>query len=160
MNIQKIRRKIKRTDNSFLKIYWYEITVIFLITFGLFLLVDDIKIKEIIIQKGKLIINGIINVIISILIFLKSWIINIKVSDIIGLFLVMIAGLMVSLRFRQRFIFKYEHIYECPECESSLQRIHSTLKHRLIHLIMRLKVKNYKCSKCSYIGFRISKLRK
>ncbi len=160
MSNKKIKRKIKRVDTSIFNEYWFEITIIFLLIFGLFLLIEDLEIKEILKEKGLILKSAIMNFLSSFFGFIIKWIKNMEVSDIVGVLSIMVAGLMLGWRFRQRFISNHEHIYDCPDCESSLQRIHATFWHKLIHTILRVKVKNYKCSKCSFKGYRISLLRK
>ena len=45
---------------------------------------------------------------------------------------------------------KYQKMDECPECKPGfkLKRIQKKLKHRIINIILRLRVYNYQCQNC------------
>ena len=153
------RRKAisKERTNSFVQEYNFEITVILLISLGIFLLVEDLEIKHYIATFVRNILFGIISVIEFIrdkIIFIVK---KIELSDIVGISFILLAFYLVTNRWRERMIVRYSSSLHCLQCEEKLHRIHKTFYHKLLSFLFFLKVKNYKCNKCSYTAIKLEK---
>ena len=149
--MQRKRKKLlDKKQISFLKEYNFEITVFSMIILGVFLLVEQMEISQTIFNFVKKIIFLFADMIKAIrdkFYEIFNWI---EVSDLVGLVLIGFAGFLITIRTRIRLLTKYPKIHECPECEPGykLKRIQKKLKHRIINIILRLRVYNYQCQNC------------
>ena len=121
-----------------------------MIIIGIFLLVEQMEISQTIfnfIRKIIFLFADMIKVIRDKFYEIFNWI---EVSDLVGLILIGFAGFLITIRARIRLLTKYQKINECPECKPGfkLKRIQKKLKHRIIHIILRLRVYNYQCQNC------------
>ena len=146
------KRKVisKRSTNSLFHEYNFEIKVTSLMALGIFLLVENMEIKHFIYEIIKNVafsFGDLVKLIGSIFLVLIK---KIEISDLVGLVLIGLAGFLITLRTRIRLLTKYQKIQECPECKPGykLKRIQKKLKHRIINIILRLRVYNYQCQKC------------
>ena len=127
---QKRKGLIKPRHNSFHKEYSFEIKVILLFTLGIFLLVEDLEIKQYIFEAIRTIFFtiglGIKWFRDSILFLIKQF----EVSDIVGMSLILYVVYLVANRWRDRMIDRYLDLNFCPKCGSDgIQRIKRNLKH-------------------------------
>ena len=121
---QKRKGIIKPRHNSFHKEYSFEIKVILLFTLGIFLLVEDLEIKQYIFETIRTIFFtiglGIKWLRDSILFLIKQF----EVSDIVGISLILYVVYSVANRWRDRMIERYMDLHSCPQCESDeIQRM-------------------------------------
>ena len=147
---RKRKKPLDKNQLSFLKEYNFEITVFSMIILGVFLLVEQMEISQTIfnfIRKIIFLFADTIKVIRDKFYEIFNWI---EVSDLVGLILIGFAGFLITIRARIRLLSKYQKINECPECKPGfkLKRIQKKLKHRIINIILRLRVYNYQCQNC------------
>ena len=147
---RKRKKPIDKKRKSFLKDYNFEVTVFSMIIIGFFLLVEQMEISQTIfnfIRKIIFLFADTIKVIRDKFYEIFNWI---EVSDLVGLILIGFAGFLITIRARIRLLTKYQKIHECPECKPGhkLKRIQKKLKHRMINIILRLRVYNYQCQNC------------
>ncbi len=147
---RKRKKPIDKKRKSFLKDYNFEVTVFSMIIIGIFLLVEQMEISQTIfnfIRKIIFLFADMIKVIRDKFYEIFNWI---EVSDLVGLILIGFAGFLITIRTRVRLLTKYQKMHDCPECKPGfkLKRIQKKLKHRIIHIILRLRVYNYQCQNC------------
>ena len=139
---QKRKGLIKPRHKSFHKEYSFEIKVILLFTLGIFLLVEDLEIKQYIFEAIRTIF---FNVGLGIKWFRDSILFLIKqfeVSDIVGISLILYVVYLVANRWRDRMIDRYTDLSSCPQCGSDeIQRIKKNWKHKIMGIIYSAKVK-------------------
>tara|TARA_B100000123_G_C25666414_1_gene400036 strand:- start:107 stop:592 length:486 start_codon:yes stop_codon:yes gene_type:complete len=149
-----MKRKRKKPDNqkklSLFQEYNFEITVLLMFIFGIFLLVENMEISETLFKFFKSALFYFADFIKSIRDSLYNILRWLELSDLVGVFLILFASYLVSIRLRIRLLARYPKIYECQHCDSSskLKRIQKKLKHRIIHIVLRLRVYYYQCQDC------------
>ena len=155
--VQKRKVRTKAQKRSFLKEYNFEINVILLFGLGVFLLIEDLEIKEYIALALRIIILGIGNFIITLRDFTISIIKLFEISDLVGITFIFFAIYLVINRWKERMIFRSQLLIDCPDCGGKISRVHKKSLHRILGIIFFLNIKNYKCNKCSYKGIKLSK---
>ena len=155
---QKRKALIKPRHNSFHKEYSFEIRVVLLFTLGIFLLVEDLEIKQYIFEIIRTIFFtiglGIKWFRDSILFLIKQF----EVSDIVGISLILYVVYLVAHRWRNRMIDRYMDLHSCPQCGSDeIQRIKKSWKHRIMSIIYFVKVKHYQCKQCGHKEIKLVK---
>ena len=148
---QKRKGLIKPRHKSFHKEYSFEIKVILLFTLGIFLLVEDLEIKQYIFETIRTIFFtvglGIKWFRDSILFLIKQF----EVSDIVGISLILYVVYLVANRWRDRMIDRYTDLSSCPQCGGDeIQRIKKNWKHKIMGIIYSAKVKHYQCKQCRH----------
>ena len=115
---QKRKGIIKPRHNSFHKEYSFEIKVILLFTLGIFLLVEDLEIKQYIFEIIRTIFFtiglGIEWFRDSILFLIKQF----EVSDIVEISLILYVVNLVANRWRDKMIEHYMDLHSCLQCGS------------------------------------------
>ena len=137
---QKRKGIIKPRHNSFHKEYSFEIKVVLLFTLGIFLLIEDLEIKQYIFEAIRTIFFtvglGIKWLKDSILFLIKQF----EVSDIVGISLILYVVYLVANRWRDRMIDRYMDLHSCPQCGSDeIQRIKKNWKHQVMSIIYFVK---------------------
>ena len=155
---QKRKGLIKPRHNSFHKEYSFEIKVILLFTLGIFLLVEDLEIKQYIFETIRTIffttVLGMKWFRDSILFLIKQF----EVSDIVGISLILYVVYLVANRWRDRMIERYMDLNSCPQCGSGeIQRIKKNLQHKIMGMVYFAKVKHYKCKQCEHKEIKLVK---
>ena len=155
---QKRKGLIKPRHNSFHKEYSFEIKVILLFTLGIFLLVEDLEIKQYIFETIRTIFftigNGIKWFRDSILFLIKQF----EVSDIVGISLILYVVYLVANRWRDRMIDRYMDLHSCPQCGGDeIHRIKKNWKHQVMSIIYFVKVKHYQCKQCGHKEIKLVK---
>ena len=146
------RRKVKSSKSlSFFKEYSFELTVLFMLAFGIFLLVENMEISQTIFKFGKNIIFFFADLIKQTRDIIVKTLSVLELSDIVGAVLILFAFYLISIRARVRLLTIYPKIYDCRYCDSSskLKRIKKNFKHRIIHFVLRLRVYYYQCQDCN-----------
>ena len=124
--------------------------VLFLIITGIFLLLEKMKIKRVILNIFQVIIIYIKDIIIAILSFIAAIVSSIEISDLVGTIFILIALIMIFRRIRLRIFQRFSQLSECPKCGQDLHRAHRTIKQKLLGWILYAKVKRFSCDKCDY----------
>ena len=155
---QKRKGLIKPRHNSFHKEYSFEIKVVLLFTLGIFLLVEDLEIKQYMLEAIRTIFFtiglGIKWFRDSILFLIKQF----EVSDIVGISLILYVVYLVAHRWRDRMIDRYMDLHSCPQCGSNeIQRIKKNWKHQVMSIIYFVKVKHYQCKQCGHKEIKLVK---
>lgn len=157
MSINKRKGIKKGKHKSFFKEYNYEMTAVFLILLGIFLLVENLEIKYYIYIFLQKIFFSLIFVFSKIL---NSFLIIIKqfeTSDIVGVALTLIGFYMLLRIWREREISRNSYLQNCPECGGNLRRIPRTSRQKVSGVIFGSKIKHYSCNICDYKGIKMSK---
>ncbi|MBI88556.1 MAG: hypothetical protein CMG60_00595 [Candidatus Marinimicrobia bacterium] len=144
------KRKVipKEKQFSFYKEYNFEIRVILLFTLGIFLLVEDLEIKNyiyIFISKTLTIIGDAAVWMRDFIIFLVK---QFEVSDIVGITLILYVFYLIINRWRDRTIERYSKLINCSKCGGDLHRIRKTYNHKMMSIIYFITVKHYQCKSC------------
>ena len=149
-----MQRKRKKPNNSknisFFTEYSFELTVISMVIFGIFLLVENMEISQTLFKLGK----NVLFFFADLIKFARDALFNIskvlELSDMVGLILILFAFYLILIRIRIRLLTTYPKSYECQHCDSSskLKRIQKKFKHRIIHFVLRLRVYYYQCQDC------------
>jgi len=153
---QNNHRHSRRPKHSFWNEYRFEIIVVFLLTTGIFLLVEKMEIKVTVYRWVRTFIIVSANAISDTAQSIFQLFHEVETSDIIGIILIIIALFMIYLRVRKRTIFRYATLYECPNCSGDLRRIHRKLRHRILGLLLWTEVKHFSCKTCDFHGIRMS----
>ncbi len=149
-----MKRKRKKPNKSknitLFKEYSFEITVSLMVTFGIFLLIENMEISQTLFNLGKTVLFFFADLIKAVRDLLINTLNILELSDIVGVILILFAFCLILIRVRIRLLVIYPKIYECQHCESSskLKRIQKKLKHRIIHFVFRLRVYYYQCQDC------------
>ena len=151
--------KKQKRQESFIREYNYEITIVALIALGVFLLVEDLEIKHymylglrwFLFSIGD-IIKGIRD---NIILLLEKDLF--ELSDLVGISLILFALHLAAKRWRDREIERYSELSICPNCGGKLQRVQRTPKQKIISLFYVAQVKNYSCRECAFKGIKMSK---
>ena len=151
--------KKQKRQESFIREYNYEITIVVLIALGIFLLVEDLEIKHymylglrwFLFSVGD-IIKGIRD---NVILLLEKDLF--ELSDLVGISLILFALYLAAKRWRDREIERYPDMKECPDCGGKLQRVQRTPKQKIISFLYVAQVKHYSCRSCAYVGIKMSK---
>ena len=132
--------------------------VILLFTLGIFLLFEDLEIKQYIFEAIRTIVFtiglGIKWFRDSILFLIKQF----EVSDIVGISLILYVVYLVANRWRDRMIDRYMDLHSCPQCGSDeIHRIKKNWKHQVMSIIYFVKVKHYQCKQCGHKEIKLVK---
>ncbi|MFQ6604085.1 MAG: hypothetical protein ACE5D8_00880 [Fidelibacterota bacterium] len=155
MSRNKHRRSRTRHGKSLWEEFRTEFFIAFLFLLGVFLLVEEMEIKQTIFLTFKTAIQWVAREINAAARFVAALIQEVETSDIVGLILIFIAIALMGGRLRQKIIHRYEHLYSCPQCGDELHRIHRRLWHKILQLVLFIRVKHYTCKKCDFHGIQI-----
>ena len=147
----------KRTQLSKFKEYSFEINVIILLGMGIFLLVEDLEIKQFIAVRIRFILITFADIIGN---ARDAIINNIKLlegSDLVGIIFIVFAIYLIINRWREKIINQFSISIECPKCGEKLHRIHKNNFQRFFSLLLFLNIKNYKCNSCAFKGIKLTK---
>ena len=151
--------KKQKRQESFIREYNYELTIVVLIALGIFLLVEDLEIKHymylglrwFLFSIGD-IIKGIRD---NVILLLEKDLF--ELSDLVGISLILFALYLAAKRWRDREIERYPDIKKCPDCGGKLQRVQRSPKQKIISFLYVAQVKHYSCRSCAYAGIKMSK---
>lgn len=154
---QKRKGITKQKQKAFFSEYSFEIKVVILFALGIFLLIEDLEIKNYIYTFIRFIMFTIGDIIVwlrdNTLFIIKQF----EVSDLVGISLIIYVLYLIAERWRERMIERFSELRNCPQCGSDLNRIHKELKHIIMSYIYFLQVKHYHCTSCSYKGIKLNK---
>ena len=153
---KKPKRRTKRVKKeSIFKKYSFEITIVSMISLGLFLLLENFELK-LLIKQFFITCYELIKEILKI-IFGKmvSKIFKIESSDIFGISLLFFAFSLLFLKWRHDLIIKNSVIDKCPKCNNRIHRIRRRKRIKILSYIARLKVKHYHCHICKLSVYNI-----
>jgi len=138
---------------SLAKRFWFELVALGLLSLGVFLLVEKLEIKAIIwrtlVNWAGVVGDAGLNLWNRIVYVFQ----NVKQSNLVGIALILIAIVMIALSMRRRAILRHSSpplAKECPECREDLYRMQRRLTDRLLEFFLRIRIRRYSCSKCSF----------
>lgn len=151
-------RNIKSSHLEFWRRNSLEIAVVVLILAGIYLIMEKTDVSENILHFIRVVIISIAGFFGSIASFIQKWIEDTEASDIVGYTLILTAVFLLGYRTRTNLLKNYQNTRSCPKCESGLSRLHRKFMHKIVSLMFRIKVKNYRClgSNCSWRGIQIT----
>ena len=129
--------------------YWFELTAFGLFALGIFLLVEQLEIKAFI-WRTLVNLAGVVRGAAS---GLLNFFEGIKKSNLVGIVLIVVAAGMIAISLRRRAIARHPRLPledECPECHRDLDRLKRRWVERLLGFVLRIRIKRYHCSKCSF----------
>lgn len=129
--------------------WWFELTAIGLLAMGVFLLLEKLEIKAFV---WRTLVNcvDVVRVGVSDLVSIFS---SIKTSNLVGIVLVLVGVGMIAHSLRGRAIRRHPRLPledECPECHKNLDRLKRRRVDRLLGFVLRIRIKRFHCSKCSF----------
>ncbi len=133
----------------------FEITVTLLLVTGVALLVEQFEIRRTVwgwIQLGIRYMHRFFS---NLGENFFDFLLSLKLSNTIGVILIMTAFFMIYNRFRRKMIVRYSTLYSCPQCGSDLHRIHRTPYQKFLGVALWANIKHYKCKKCNYKGLKM-----
>ena len=154
---QKRKGITKQKYKSFISEYSFEIKVVILFALGIFLLIEDLEIKNYIYTFIRFIMFAIGDIIVwlrnNTLFIIKQF----EVSDLVGISLIIYVLYLIAERWRERILERFLELTICPKCGSDLKRIRKEFKHLVMSYIYFIQVKHYHCTSCSYKGIKLNK---
>ncbi len=156
MKSKKSNRKSKKS--KFWRKYNFEIVIFSLIVIGIFLIIEDLNIKNSILNTYIQIYNYLIKLFLTLYVALTTLLYRVENSDLFGLGLIVFAIFLILLKWRQNLLNEYS-IYEvCRYCNSRIHRIKRRKRIKIFAYIFRLKIKRYQCTACNQVGYIIRSL--
>ena len=151
--------KKQKRQESFIREYNYEITIVVLIALGIFLLVEDLEIKHYMYLGLRWFLFSIGDIIKGIrdnviLLLEKDFF---EVSDLVGISLILLALHLAAKRWRDREIERYSELSTCPKSGGKLQRVQRTPKQKIISFFYAAQIKYYGCRECEFRGIKMLK---
>ena len=141
----------------FIKEYRIEITIVFLILFGIFFLVEQMELRSLF-ANGFQVFQTFLKQFLSLVkTGLEFYIRSLSLSDLIGWFLLILAIVLALWMVRNRFINSASlRATSCPKCGSSLHRIHRNSIDRLLSRTVLPHARRYLCAnpECLWTGLR------
>ena len=153
---QKRKRNLKSKIKLFLRDYNFEITVSFLLSLGVFLLVEDLEIKYFLYLLLKKIFFLFGNYIKNLGSFIFSFAQGFEFSDLVGISLISFALYLIAKRWRERIFQRFPSFIKCPTCGGELNRNKKKIKHKILSYLYFKKIKNYNCKVCNFNGIKFS----
>ena len=156
MKNKKSNRKSKKS--KFWRKYNFEIVIFSLIVIGIFLIIEDLNIKNSILNTYIQIYNYLIKLFLTLYVALTTLLYRVENSDLFGLGLIVFAIFLILLKWRQNLLNEYS-IYEvCRYCNSRIHRIKRRKRIKIFAYIFRLKIKRYQCTACNQVGYIVRSL--
>jgi len=156
----RVRRKRKRSRSK-PSAWWsfrIEIAALFFFALGVFLLLEEMEIKETlfkgVVNGFKAISNGFVWLLHAIQHIFERF----EFSDLVGFLFIMIALVLLLIQFRRSLLTHYAVLDVCPECGGELRHIHRLPFQRFLSWLLRLKIRRYGCRDCTFTGVRIRQL--
>ena len=156
MKSRKSNRNSKKS--KFWRKYNFEILIFSLIIIGIFLIIEDLNIKNSILSAYIQIYDFLIKLFLTLYVTLTTLLYGVENSDLFGLGLIVFAIFLILLKWRQNLLNEYS-IYEvCRYCNNRIHRIKRRKRIKIFAYIFRLKIKRYQCTACNQVGYIIRSL--
>jgi hypothetical protein len=139
----------------FIKKYMVELIAGVVAIFGVFLMVERLEIRVILLTTLTRVLNGILSALESILLRAKHRATVLTPSDALGFLLIVLAVGFIIWRIRFRFHTDSRWgITSCPKCSSPLKRVHRSRLDRALGAIILPEARRYRCvsSQCYWSG--------
>jgi len=160
-----VRRKSHRTRGTrrtlgFLSDWWVELCAILFVALGVFLVFERMQIRQTVlrwIQQAIQVLGGSASSLVRRLVQLAA---RATLSDIVGIVLLLAAGVLALRRTRWRLMSMSRFTDRlCPRCGSELHRIHRRWYDRVLNAFV--PVRRYRCRNrdCGWVGLRTGRSR-
>ena len=156
MKSKKSNRKSKKSE--FWKKYNFEIVIFSLIVIWIFLIIEDLNIKNSILNTYIQIYNYLIKLFLTLYVALTTLLYRVENSDLFGLGLIVFAIFLILLKWRQNLLNEYSTYEVCRYCNNRIHRIKRRKRIKIFAYIFRLKIKRYQCTACNQVGYIIRSL--
>jgi predicted RNA-binding Zn-ribbon protein involved in translation (DUF1610 family) len=158
------RRKPRRRQRLLRRIlvdWWVEILVAFLVVLAIFLLVEQMNIRQTLFAWLMGLLTGLRDLVDRLVQGLAALVRNTTLSDLTAYVLLVAVLVLVVWRTRQRL--RTEPRFtdpKCPHCGSDLHRIRRCVRDRALNLFV--PVRRYRCTnhECSWHGLRVRRSRR
>ena len=147
------RKRNERKDQkprSFFDTYWFELTVVVLLGLGTFLLLERLQIKAVVYRFVVRVAGNAWQHIRSTGRAALDWLHEVETSDLVGFALIITACVLMLWKLRLRVIKRHPHISNCPSCGADMHRIRCTPIHRILELVLWVRITHYSCCKCPF----------
>ena len=154
---QKQKGATKSKYKLFFKNFNFEIKIVSLLTLGIFLLVEELEIKQFLLELVKLIIFNTGKVIQWILKKSAFFIEGFEFSDVVGISILLYVFYLIANRSRQKLFNRFPNINNCSKCNGKIHRIRKKWKHKVLSYVYFITVKHYRCTDCNYQEIKLVK---
>ena len=154
---QKRKGATKSKYKLFLNDFNFEIKVILLLALGIFLLIEELEIKNSFFELIKLIIFNISKVIQWILNKSAFFITRFEFSDIVGISILLYVFYLIANRSRERLFNRFPNLNNCSKCNGKIHRIRKKWNHKVLSYVYFITVKHYQCTECNYQEIKLIK---
>ena len=144
----KRKRKKPETKEAFHKKYNFELYLFFMLSLGIFLLVEDMEISHNLYNFGKLVLFLLADTVKLIRNIIIDFFTKFELSDLVGITLISIVIYLLTIRWRYRLLNQFQKITHCPKCEEKLKRIPKKINYRILSFILSLRIYFFQCSEC------------
>jgi hypothetical protein len=142
--------KKEQQARSFFDTYWFEFTVVALLGLGIFLLLERLQIKAAVYHFAVRHLSGLWASIRSAGRTTLDWLHEVETSDLVGFALIITAFVLMFWKLRLRALKRHPYIANCPECNADMHRIRCKPIHRLLGLLLWIRITHYSCCKCKF----------
>lgn len=138
--------------------WWVEIVVVLLIMLAIFLLVEQMNIRETLFAWLLAAVNGLESLIAAFARSLVRFVQGTTLSDTVAYALILVVVVLIAWRTRYRVLTNPRLAQiQCPRCGSDLHRIHRRWYHRLLNLVIPSRRYGCKNPACGWRGLRIKR---
>lgn len=153
MSQRKHRHRSRRSHDGFFYTYRLELGSFVLFAAGVFLLVEELEIKETIWAW----LTAVFGTVFGFVDRVVGTVWQIRGSDLVGIALILTALYLSLVRLRYHLLANHGRLDECPQCGSSLERVHRSAIHHLAQTVLRLKLRRYACLGCDWKGIAVTR---
>jgi hypothetical protein len=136
--------------------YWVELLIVVLTGLAIFLLVEQMSIREQLADWLRHMVAGTTGLLSSVTGAVRAWVMSTTLSDLLGYVFILTAVVLLLWRHRQRLMRDPRRTtLLCPRCGSELHRIHRHSLDRILTLYV--PVRRYQCKNddCLWHGLRV-----
>jgi len=145
---RKRKQAKKNNEQSLFQKYNFELTLLFMFSIGVFLIIEDMEISATLFSFFKNLIFLFADTIKLLRDILYKYLKDFEFSDIVGAGLILLCLFLLSIRWRVKLLNKFEKKIDCPKCKKRLKRIPKKMYYRLLSFIMKLRIYYYQCGEC------------
>lgn len=138
--------------------WWVEIVVGVLVLLAIFLLVEQMNIRETLFTWLLAAVDGVQNLVADFVRGLVRFVQGTTLSDMVAYVLILVVVILIAWRTRYR-ILANPHLaqIQCPRCGGDLHRIHRRWYHRLLNLVIPSRRYGCKDPACGWRGLRVKR---
>lgn len=138
--------------------WWVEVIVGLLIALAIFLLVEQMNIRETLFAWLLAAVEGVKSLIAALAQGLVRFVQGTTLSDLVAYVLILVVIVLVAWRTRHRILTNPRLAQlQCPRCGGDLHRIHRRWYHRLLNLVIPSRRYGCKNPACGWRGLRVKR---